>query len=135
MSTHFNYSSRALSLAAKVLFNQFTFAIAFSSYFFGAQALLSGESIQNTIDRVIHIVPTVWTNSWKVWPLSTAITLTFIPLEFRAVFTGVVAIGWQTYLSWMNRRAELVEEGVEIKSPVEVLENKIHGAHVAVTAA
>lgn len=31
----------------------------------------------------------------------------YIPLEYRSVFAGVIAIGWQTYLSYLNRLAEL----------------------------
>lgn len=30
----------------------------------------------------------------------------FIPLEYRPVFGGGIAVGWQTYLSYLNRRAE-----------------------------
>lgn len=109
LSRTFNYSSQILSLAVKVVFNQLTFATLFSSYFFGCQALLSGETLQATFDRLKRTVPRAWTNSWKVWPAATAFALAFIPLEYRALFTGVIAIGWQTYLAWMNRHAELEE--------------------------
>lgn len=35
---------------------------------------------------------------------------TFIPLEYRSIFGGVIAIGWQTYLSLLNQRAAAVEK-------------------------
>lgn len=112
LSRTFNYSSQILSLAVKVVFNQLTFATLFSSYFFGCQALLSGETLPATFDRLKRTVPRAWTNSWKVWPAATAFALAFIPLEYRALFTGVIAIGWQTYLAWMNRHAELEEAAI-----------------------
>jgi protein Mpv17 len=34
----------------------------------------------------------------------------FIPIEYRSIFGGVIAIGWQTYLSLLNQRAAAVEE-------------------------
>lgn len=113
LSKNFNYKSKPLSLLAKVLFNQVTFAVAFPAYFFTGQALLAGENMQRTVERLKDTMGPVWFNSWKVWPLTTAIAITYIPLGYRALFSGVVAIGWQTYLSWMNRQAELVEEAIE----------------------
>lgn len=26
--------------------------------------------------------------------------------QYRSVFAGTIAVGWQTYLSWLNRQAE-----------------------------
>lgn len=111
LARYFNYKSKPLSIAAKVLFNQVTFAVVFPTYFFSMQALLSGESIAGTVQRLQDTVPRSWTNSWKVWPAAMAINLSFVPLEYRALFSGIIAIGWQTYLSWMNRQAELREQG------------------------
>ena len=51
-------------------------------------------------------MPVSWKNSWKVWPAVTAFSFTFIPWQYRNIFAGVIAIGWQTYLSWLNRREE-----------------------------
>lgn len=36
--------------------------------------------------------------------------MAFLPFEFRSIFSGFVAVGWQTYLSYLNRQAELLEE-------------------------
>ncbi|OAA57769.1 Mpv17/PMP22 [Cordyceps fumosorosea ARSEF 2679] len=117
LARYFNYKSKALSIAAKVAFNQVTFAVAFPTYFFGMQALLSGESLSGTLRRLQDTVPRSWQNSWKVWPAAMAFNLSFVPLEYRALFSGMIAIGWQTYLSWMNRQAELKE-----KAEVQVAE-------------
>lgn len=78
----------------------------FNTYFFGMQTVLSGGSLRQAKERVVKTVPVSWRNSWKLWPLVTAFTFTFIKPVNRNVFAGVVAIGWQTYLSWLNRAAE-----------------------------
>ncbi|KAF5020847.1 hypothetical protein F66182_7102 [Fusarium sp. NRRL 66182] len=109
LSHHFNYSSRILSIGTKVVVGQVVFTPIFNSYFFGAQALLSGEDIQGTVERVKDTVPTSVVNSCKLWPIVTAFSFTFLPIDWRPLFHGVIAVGWQTYLSFLNRQAELKE--------------------------
>ena len=63
-------------------------------------------------ERIRRTVPTSMINSLKLWPAVTAFSFTFIDAQYRSVFAGVIAIGWQTYLSYLNRKAE-VEEALE----------------------
>lgn len=70
------------------------------------QALLAGESLQQSWARVQQTVPVSVVNSLKVWPAVTAFSFTFVPLEYRSIFAGVFAVGWQTYLMFLNRKAE-----------------------------
>lgn len=58
---------------------------------------------------MVYAVPIGTVNSWKFWPFVTAFSFTYIPIEFRSVFASVIAIGWQAYLAWLNRKAELIE--------------------------
>ncbi|KAJ4365708.1 hypothetical protein N0V83_008328 [Neocucurbitaria cava] len=127
LGNNFNYSSKILSLTTKVRFpcpmaprqkltirqvavNQALFTPIFNSYFFGMQSLLSGATLPEIIERIKHTVPTSWINSCKVWPAVTAFSFTYIPIQYRSIFGGVLAIGWQTYLSLLNQRAAAQEE-------------------------
>ncbi|KAL1602760.1 hypothetical protein SLS60_006181 [Paraconiothyrium brasiliense] len=110
LSNSFNYSSKTLSLATKVTVNQLLFTPLFNSYFFGMQSLLTGMTIPETIERIKNTVPVSWINSCKLWPAVTAFSFAFIPIEYRSIFGGVIAIGWQTYLSLLNQRAAAAEE-------------------------
>ena len=110
LSRNFNYASTTLSVAAKVAVNQLFFASSFSVYFFSMQALLAGEGIDAAIERVKTAVPVSYANSFKVWPATVAVSMAFLPIEFRAIFGGVVAVGWQTYLCFLNKRAEMERE-------------------------
>jgi protein Mpv17 len=74
------------------------------------QSLLSGASFPEIIERIKNTVPTSWINSCKVWPAITAFSFTYIPIQYRSIFGGVIAIGWQTYLSLLNQRAAAAEE-------------------------
>lgn len=70
------------------------------------QALLAGENLTQAVERIKTTVPVGLINSLKLWPAATAFSFAFVPLEFRSVFAGVVAVGWQTYLCYINRLAE-----------------------------
>ncbi|KAI0409004.1 hypothetical protein F4802DRAFT_308711 [Xylaria palmicola] len=109
LARSFNYSSTIVSIAVKVAINQCLFTPIFNVYFFGAQALLSGDTAAEAWRRVCNTVPVSFVNSCKLWPAVTAFNFAFIPFEYRSVFGGVVAVGWQTYLSFLNARAERLE--------------------------
>ncbi|VBB84493.1 Putative Protein SYM1 [Podospora comata] len=106
LSNSFNFASRALSIAARVVVNQIMFAPLFNTYFFGTQAVLSGASPSEIWERLVKTVPPSIANSVKLWPAVMAINFAFVPLPFRSMFSGTVAVGWQTYLSWLNKKAE-----------------------------
>ncbi|KAM3076844.1 hypothetical protein ACMFMG_003690 [Clarireedia jacksonii] len=106
LSNNFNYSSKIASLATKVSVNQITFTPIFNTYFFGMQSLLSGDSLADAWERVKRTVPVSMMNSIKLWPAVTAISFAWIEPQYRSIFAGVIAIGWQTYLSFLNRTAE-----------------------------
>ncbi|KAH7369209.1 Mpv17/PMP22 family protein [Plectosphaerella cucumerina] len=119
LSQNFNYAgSRALSLAVKIAVNQACFTPLFNSYFFGMQVLLAGEGLAAAAERIRRAVPTSIVNSCKLWPAVTAFSFTFIPMEYRSVFAGVIAVGWQTYLSFLNRQAEEAEARALVAAPV-----------------
>ncbi|KAF4508067.1 hypothetical protein G6O67_004495 [Ophiocordyceps sinensis] len=110
LSKNFNYASRFRSIFTKVAVNQLFFTPTFNVYFFGSHALLAGDGLDAALQRVRDAVPTSWLNSFKVWPATVFVCHAFLPLEFRTLFSNFVAVGWQTYLSYLNRQAELRDE-------------------------
>ncbi|KAE9363609.1 hypothetical protein N431DRAFT_422504 [Stipitochalara longipes BDJ] len=109
LGNNFNYSSKILSLVTKVTVNQICFTPIFNTYFFGMQSLLSGDSLSEVWERIKRTVPISMINSCKLWPAVTAFSFTFIDPQYRSIFAGFIAIGWQTYLSYLNRKAEVAE--------------------------
>ncbi len=109
LGNNFNYSSKVLSLATKVTVNQICFTPIFNTYFFGMQSFLSGDSLPEVWERIKRTVPISMMNSCKLWPAVTAFSFTFINPQYRSIFAGFIAIGWQTYLSYLNRKAEVAE--------------------------
>ena len=107
LGNHFNYKSFVFSICVKVVVNQAIFTPVFNTYFFGMHTLLSGGSLADAKDRVVRTVPISWWNSCKLWPVVTAFSFTFIAPQNRNIFASVIAIGWQTYLSWLNKTEEM----------------------------
>ncbi|EGD86867.2 hypothetical protein H113_05432 [Trichophyton rubrum MR1459] len=102
---NFNYASKFLSIATKVVLSQVIYAPLFNVYFFSAQSLLSGASWAETLQRLQVTLPVSIVNSAKIWPAVSAFMFLYIDPAFRAIFAGTIALGWQTYLSWLNQVA------------------------------
>ncbi|EFE36255.1 uncharacterized protein ARB_05194 [Trichophyton benhamiae CBS 112371] len=102
---NFNYASKFLSIATKVVLSQVIYAPLFNVYFFSAQSLLSGASWAETLQRLQVTLPVSIVNSAKIWPAVSAFMFLYIDPAFRAIFAGTIALGWQTYLSWLNQLA------------------------------
>lgn len=85
--------------------------------------LFSAEGAEHVVEHVKKTVPTSFVNSCKLWPAVTAINFWVVPVDFRAVTAGIVAVGWQTYLSFLNRSVERDEEKEEmgLEETMEVL--------------
>ncbi|KIV94906.1 hypothetical protein PV10_02627 [Exophiala mesophila] len=113
LGRNFNYASKALSIAVKVAVNQAVFTPVFNSYFFGMQAVLTGEGPHGVITRIKGTVPTSMVNSLKLWPAVTAFSFWFIQPQYRFMFSGIFAVAWQGYLSFLNRKEEKIEEKID----------------------
>ncbi|PMD30164.1 hypothetical protein L207DRAFT_559146 [Hyaloscypha variabilis F] len=104
LGNNFNYPSKVLSLATKVTVNQIFFAPTINTYFFAMQSFLSGDSLPEVWERIKNTVPTSMINSCKLWPAATAFSFTFIDPQYRSIFAAFITLGWQTYLSYLNRK-------------------------------
>jgi protein Mpv17 len=89
-----------------VCVQQAVFTPIFNTYFFGMQAALTGEPFSGVIERITATVPTSIVNSLKLWPAVTAVTFAFVMPQYRFMFSGIFAVCWQAYLSFLNRREE-----------------------------
>ncbi|KIW89903.1 uncharacterized protein Z519_09332 [Cladophialophora bantiana CBS 173.52] len=103
---HFNNASKRASIMVKVVIQQFFFTSIFNTYFFGMQAMLSGEAPSVITHRIVSTVPESVVSSAKFWPAVTAMNFTRVPTHLRFTFSGFFAVIWRTYLSYLNRREE-----------------------------
>ncbi|KAK8149450.1 hypothetical protein G3M48_006910 [Beauveria asiatica] len=88
----FNFASTAASLATKVLVQQAIYTPIFNTYFFAAQSLLSGASVEDMVMRLQLVLPMSIVNGWKVWSVVALISFMYVPAQFRGAFSGCVAV-------------------------------------------
>ncbi|QSS60125.1 integral membrane protein [Histoplasma capsulatum] len=115
LHNNFNFRSkpRFVSIITKVAINQVCFTPIFNTYFFCMQSLLAGTSLTETWERLKLALPTSIVNSAKLWPAVTAFMFMYVDPQFRNIFAGAIAVGWQTYLSWLNQKAAKEVEAAE----------------------
>ncbi|KAJ6580995.1 hypothetical protein B0H19DRAFT_844886, partial [Mycena capillaripes] len=107
----FNLLSRSFTtlplwaaITARVATQQVVFAPVFNTYFFFAQAVLSGASAAEGVEHVRAALLTSLLNSIRVWPAAMVVNFAFVPPELRSLMHGFVAVGWQCYLCVLNQR-------------------------------
>ncbi|KAJ5082363.1 hypothetical protein N7532_011406 [Penicillium argentinense] len=119
LHNNFNFASKFLSILTKVTVQQMCFTPVFNTYFFSVHSLLGGATFEETWERLKKALPVSVTNSVKLWPAVTAFSLLYVPPQFRNVFSGVIAVGWQTYLSWLNQKAKHEVETAELAAAAQ----------------
>ena len=90
LGRNWNYASKWRSIATKVVIQQIVFTPIFNSYFFGMQALLTGQSPAGIVQRIRDTVPISIINSCKVWPAVTAISFAFVMPQYRFMFSSML---------------------------------------------
>jgi hypothetical protein len=125
LHNNFNFQSKFLSILTKVSVQQAVFTPLFNTYFFSVHSLLAGASLEETFERLKVALPVSISNSVKLWPAVTAFSFMYVSPPFRSIFAGVIAVGWQTYLSWLNQKAAREVEAEMAESD--------HSSHVLVS--
>ncbi|EEQ84221.1 hypothetical protein RJZ56_003270 [Blastomyces dermatitidis] len=134
LHNNFNFPSkpRIFSIFIKVAINQTCFTPIFNTYFFSMQSLLAGTSLTETWERLKLALPTSIMNSAKLWPAVTAFMFMYVDPQFRSIFAGAIAVGWQTYLSWLNQKAARDVEAAEEAQAQTLAVKRLIGGGVGV---
>ncbi|KAG0643875.1 hypothetical protein HOY80DRAFT_289859 [Tuber brumale] len=117
----FNFRSKILAISTRVLVNQVFFTPLFLCAFFTLQNTFQAGrfvSPKETVERLRKTIPAAYGNSCKLWPAVTAVNFWIVPFEYRALFGGVVAVGWNGYLSYLNQAVQTTV--IPATQPVEI---------------
>ncbi|SAL95051.1 hypothetical protein [Absidia glauca] len=93
------------ALVKKVAIDQVLFAPVFIGVFFSTQGLFEGKSLDQIKEKLDHGYTTAVVNNYKLWPAVQFFNFYFVPLNHRLMVTNVVALGWNSYLSWINHQS------------------------------
>jgi len=88
------------TVSKRVIVDQFGFAVLFQPSFMGILWFLEGR--KDIPEQLVHVVPTVLVANWSLWIPAISINFAVVPLKFQVWFGNVVALLWNTYLSYKS---------------------------------
>ncbi|RIA94110.1 hypothetical protein C1645_873642 [Glomus cerebriforme] len=94
-----------LGLLTRVSLDQTLFAPCFITTFFVCQALLEGQEKSQIFEKLKDVFVPTLINNYKLWPTVQLINFHFVPLNYRTLVVNCVALGWNTYLSVINKKS------------------------------
>lgn len=74
--------------------------------FLAFTGFLEGLGLKGVQSKVKRSFFAVWAASLKLWPAVHVVTFFLVPVHFRVVFVKCVSLGWSTFLSTHNARAQ-----------------------------
>lgn len=103
------------STARKVAADQILMAPPLTLVIVVLAGLAQGKTrIQELTEKVDEEYVEVMLNRWKLWPAAQMFNFYFLSVLHRPIFTNVVALFWNTYLSWrvvQDREKVIKQEG------------------------
>lgn len=87
---------------ARVAFDQTLFAPVAIGAFLSSMATMEGASAKERLETTWW--PALKAN-WMVWPIVQTVNFALMPAQYRLLFANIIAIGWNSYLSWINNQS------------------------------
>ncbi|KAK6633264.1 hypothetical protein RUM44_003865 [Polyplax serrata] len=91
----------------KVTVDQLMFAPAFLVVIMTVVSAVQGNSVREINDKIALDYTDVLISNYKLWPAVQLLNFYMVPLNYQVLTVQIVAIFWNTYLSWkMNKTTE-----------------------------
>lgn len=83
-----------------MLVDQLAFAPIFIPGLLATVGSIQGQSIKEIKGTIEKDYFSILLTNWMLWPAAQLINFNLVPIQFRVVFAGGVALVWNTYLAW-----------------------------------
>lgn len=83
-----------------VLLDQFVVGPVLLLGFILLQTILRGQGLREIRRRLISEYPKILTMNWLVWIPAQFTNFKFVPLQYRMLFSQVIALFWNCYICW-----------------------------------
>ena len=94
----------------KVFIDQIVFAPLFLFAILSAVAFMQGKDYDNIRDDIQANYKDVLKSNYLLWPWVQIVNFTFVPLQYQVLLVQVVALFWNTYLSWKtNKKSVMID--------------------------
>lgn len=94
------------ALVKKVCADQLIFAPSFIVVLLSTIGFSQGLSVAEVKNQLIENYPDVLINNYKLWPAVQLFNFYLTPLQYRVAVVQIVAIFWNSYLSWKTNSGQ-----------------------------
>ena len=106
-------------IAKRVFLDQFFMAPLFIPTWLLNLWMLEGKSPEYVLENMPHKVPPLLIANWQLWIPAQTINLGFVPGKYQVLFSNVVAVAWNTFLSLTTQDPKALEEEQQIVAIVD----------------
>ncbi|KAL4487911.1 hypothetical protein ABPG72_022771 [Tetrahymena utriculariae] len=85
-----------------VVLDQLLYSPFIQFFYYMSTNLLINGNLESGINAIKNKMPKSLVDSYKIWPASNYICYGYVPLQFRVLWTNLVGVGWQMYMSYQN---------------------------------
>jgi hypothetical protein len=96
----------ATAIAKRVFLDQAFFAPLFLPMWLLNLWVLEGRSHEYVLENVRAQVPKMIVANWELWIPAQIVNLGFVPPKYQVLFSNLVAVVWNTYLSYTTHDPE-----------------------------
>jgi hypothetical protein len=93
--------STSVAVVKRVVVDQFVMAPLFIPTWLACLWTLEGDT--PSMDRMVETAPAILVANWVLWIPMQVINFGMVPLKFQVLFSNVVALAWNCYLSYSTR--------------------------------